>query len=174
MLNGFKQGLNRMQTRQPCMMTPWVPPSYLETEKPSPDSLQYPGVLFTEWVWWRFKDTQTSVFSLSIFHGPHSRRWGVVSAVRSYWRVKQPHKILIDPTVWISSWKTSQYVSSREAQNKHQKQLRYNRPTIIPSSSAVIITQAVSWLCLFDLPTVSQCSSTFISDKGALMKGSPG
>lgn len=30
--------------------------------------------------------------------------------------------ILIDPTVRISSWKTSQYASSWEAENKHQKQ----------------------------------------------------
>lgn len=31
-------------------------------------------------------------------------------------------EILIDPAVWISSWKTSQYASSRQAWNKLQRQ----------------------------------------------------
>lgn len=93
---------------------------------------------------WRFKDTQTSV-QKAFSEGAQvlaekqprpvqilqflfiSLKCFVLSVDSDLWEKQLPayeqtFKNLIDPTVWISSWKTSQYASGAQAQNKLQKQ----------------------------------------------------
>lgn len=178
-----------MLLRCPCMTTFWVSLSCWETTSFQQTDCNTPGYfllsecdVMMEILGHTNKHSQESAqvspqnsFGLSKFYSSPSFHWSVLSSVRTAsFLYISTHEIPIDPTVWISSWKTSQYAAAavKQASEAAMKcSLTTNQHSSLHSpqwSSHRLFSDFVSlivWLCL------CLCISPFISYKGALMKG---